>query len=75
MTDMQRLQCKVVKATNEKHAGRIQKALAILDECEAIIKRIKKTPVTIDEVRKAARMVTTEHPNMADTFGQLKGKE
>lgn len=61
MTDMQQLQRKAAQAENEKHAGRIDRALAILDECEAIIKRIKQTPV--------AKPVT-----MADTFGQLKGK-
>jgi hypothetical protein len=35
------LESKAVQAVAEKHAGRIEKALAILDECEAIIKRIK----------------------------------
>lgn len=36
------LESKAGQAVAEKHAGRIEKALAILDECEAIIKRIKE---------------------------------
>jgi hypothetical protein len=35
------LESKAGQARSEKHAGRLEKALAILDECEAIIKRIK----------------------------------
>lgn len=61
MTDTQLLQDKVEQAEHFKRDGRIDRALEILTECEAIIKRIKATPV--------AKPVT-----MADTFWQL-GKQ
>lgn len=49
------LESKAGRAVAEKHAGRIEKALAILDECEAIIKRIKA-------------MNVPKLPTVADTF-------
>lgn len=54
------LESKAARASEEKHAGRIEHALAILDECDAIIKRIKAMDVP-------------KIPTVADTFGQLKG--
>ena len=54
------LEQKAGQAVAEKHAWRIEQALAILDECDAIIKRIKAMDVP-------------KQATVADTFGQLKG--
>lgn len=52
------LESKAGQAVAEKHAGRIEQALAILDECDAIIKRIKA-------------MDAPKLPTVGDTFGRL----
>ncbi len=48
------------QSCDEKHAGRTEQALAILDECDAIIKRIKAMDVP-------------KQATVCDTCGQLKG--